>query len=501
LLRIDMAVAESENIYDVLGTVLYRTIPVVIAAADEPSTHHQLSDAQSTPLDYETALAMLKAEQNQAHANGNSISGGGGASGLGSTGGGGAGRSSVASAATADGLLPLAAAAPAVGANGVAPSLPPPHQRGGGALNMSARYGQHCGTQCTPVNVSFKGSISSAVGGQSKRNSRLVGFEEAATKVFDSVAARNAYVAKVASARHAAKATMALSSFKKSFNALKGTSAAATAAGAARLAGGQALTVADAMEMLFPISPVDTADPAAANGVHDDVRTTAGRSRRASASASSASTAAGATAFVHDRKRCSTDGATHPQAVDDTPVPRLWRRADVGHVSRLDVVLLYLHLQRRCATESARPRGVVCPNREQLYRDALQELTRQVTLLCPERGVLLDELARSVQQSIDTYDVLLDSASQYAVRKSTERDLHQHLFAEKAELEMEVRRREHRVSEWRAKYAGQQKRLEEQQAADAKLHEQEIAYAKKANMQLVNEVKRLASEAQKAKEN
>lgn len=498
-----MATAEDENAYDTRGTVLYCTVPLM-PAADEAATQER-SDAENVPLDYATALAVLEA----VHARGGAATS---SNGKGNLPGGltCSRRQSVGAAATtlrsagrlsvtaADGGHPPVGAA--AGASGMAPA--PPQQRVG-LSNMTARYGPYGGTQRTPASVSFKGGLSSngramlaqqqlkstatGVGGPSQPNSQVVNFDDGTAGLFDSVAAHNVYVAKAARARGAAVA--AAQSSKKNLAGLKGTSTTSMAAAAARLSGGRALTVADAMQTLFPITPVEDDRHDDDDGAGEDAEGARGPTRRKSFSVSTSTSAAS-----------ETDEAASAEASRAASLPRLWRRADVGHVSRLDVVLLYLHLQRRCASESARPCGVVCPNRERLYSDVLQELIRQVTLLCPERGLLLDELARSMQQSMETYDVLLDSASQYAVRKSTERDLNQHLFAEKAELETEVRRREHRVSEWRAKYAGLQKRLEEQQAADAKLHEQEIAYTKRANAQIVNEIKRLASEAEKTKE-
>lgn len=166
--------------------------------------------------------------------------------------------------------------------------------------------------------------------------------------------------------------------------------------------------------------------------------------------------------------------------------------ASVDHTSRLDVVQLHQHLQRRCA-ECARMRGVLCPIREKIFEDGLSELTRQVTVLCPERGLLLKDLNDGMTQCTETYDILFDSACQYAVRKSIERDLHSYLFDEKKALESEVRRLDNRVNELRAKHDGMLKRFEEQKAVNAKMHEEEINYMKKANQQLISEIKRLVS--------
>lgn len=167
--------------------------------------------------------------------------------------------------------------------------------------------------------------------------------------------------------------------------------------------------------------------------------------------------------------------------------------AAADHTSRLDVVQLHQHLQRRCADEHARMRGVLCPIREKIFNDGLMELTRQITVLCPERGLLLKDLNAGMAQATETYDILFDSACQYAVRKSIERDLHYYLFEEKRVLESEVRRLDNRVNELRAKHDGMLKRFEEQKVVNAKLHEEEINYMKKANQQLIGEIKRLVA--------
>lgn len=167
--------------------------------------------------------------------------------------------------------------------------------------------------------------------------------------------------------------------------------------------------------------------------------------------------------------------------------------ASVDHTSRLDVVQLHQHLQNRCRNEHARMKGVLCPIREKIFNDGLHELTRQITVLCPERGLLLRDLNAGMAQATETYDILFDSACQYAVRKSIERDLHSHLFEGKKTLESEVRRLDNRVNELRAKHDGMMKRFEEQKVVNAQLHAEEINYLKKANTQLVTEIKRLIS--------
>lgn len=187
----------------------------------------------------------------------------------------------------------------------------------------------------------------------------------------------------------------------------------------------------------------------------------------------------------HDKDRTNTRGQEQECA---------WMKAAaVDHTSRLDCVHLQEHLERRCQQEHARPSGVVCTIREGIYADGMREVIRQVTVLCPERGLLLAELAEEMQQTTNTYDILFDSASQYTVRKAIERDLRSYLFKEKEWMESEVRRLENRVNELRAKHNGMLKRFEEQKQSEQKIHEEEVKYLRKANQQIINEIKRFAA--------
>ncbi len=166
--------------------------------------------------------------------------------------------------------------------------------------------------------------------------------------------------------------------------------------------------------------------------------------------------------------------------------------ATTSHADRMDVVHLQERLEQRCKDEFARLHGI-CAIREGIYDDTLNELIRQVTVLCPERGLLLAELRDEVAETNSTYDLLFDSACQYAVRKGIERDLKRTMQAQVGEYHTQMRTLENRVHELRAKYEGTDKRLREQRATEEKLHQEEVQFLKKGNLQLTNEIKRLSA--------
>eukprot|EP00658_Telonema_sp_P-2_P049127 TRINITY_DN37355_c0_g1_i1.p1 TRINITY_DN37355_c0_g1~~TRINITY_DN37355_c0_g1_i1.p1 ORF type:complete len:179 (+),score=28.48 TRINITY_DN37355_c0_g1_i1:331-867(+) len=163
-------------------------------------------------------------------------------------------------------------------------------------------------------------------------------------------------------------------------------------------------------------------------------------------------------------------------------------RAD--HAEVLDVVCLQERVLQLCAEGKAKLQGV-CSLREAVYDKAMQELIRQVTVLCPERGLLLAELTEEIKESTGTYDLLFDSACQYAVRKAIERDLYRTMLRELDDLRVQSRTIENRVQELRAKREGLEKRFAEQRETERKQHEDEVAFLKRGNAQLSAEIKRL----------
>merc|ERR1711991_682639 len=129
---------------------------------------------------------------------------------------------------------------------------------------------------------------------------------------------------------------------------------------------------------------------------------------------------------------------------------------------------------------------------EAIYKDCFDELIRQITCTCPERGELLAELQAEVAETQRTYDMLFESACQYGARKAIERDKRT-MSAQADELNKDVLRLENRVNEMRAKYEGLEKRFQERRMADQKKHEEEVNFIKKGNQQLITEIKRLTN--------
>jgi dynein light intermediate chain len=63
----------------------------------------------------------------------------------------------------------------------------------------------------------------------------------------------------------------------------------------------------------------------------------------------------------------------------------------------------------------ARETGI-CPVREQLYNECFDELIRQVTINCLERGILLMRIKKEIEMTINSYQNLYESAIAYGIR-------------------------------------------------------------------------------------
>ena len=84
-------------------------------------------------------------------------------------------------------------------------------------------------------------------------------------------------------------------------------------------------------------------------------------------------------------------------------------------VAKSDVVNLQENLERKLQTEQARETGI-CPIREKLYAECFDELIRQITLNCLERGILLTRIKKELNMTVNSYQSLYESSIAYGIR-------------------------------------------------------------------------------------
>ena len=84
--------------------------------------------------------------------------------------------------------------------------------------------------------------------------------------------------------------------------------------------------------------------------------------------------------------------------------------------SRENVTSLQTKLDERLITRQARENGI-CPIREELHSQCYDEIIRQATIECPERGLLLMRVRDEMRMTIAAYQTMFKSASDYSVKK------------------------------------------------------------------------------------
>merc|ERR1719437_235575 len=105
--------------------------------------------------------------------------------------------------------------------------------------------------------------------------------------------------------------------------------------------------------------------------------------------------------------------------------PREWTQEDqlwVQYVSstpatRADVSSLQKALDKWLQQRQARETGI-CPIREELYSQCFDELIRQVTIICAERGLLLLRVRDEIRMTICAYQSLYESSIAFGMRKA-----------------------------------------------------------------------------------
>ena len=115
---------------------------------------------------------------------------------------------------------------------------------------------------------------------------------------------------------------------------------------------------------------------------------------------------------------------------------QIWvQYASCTPVTKAEVVTLQEGLDRKLQTQQARETGI-CPIREQLYNECFDELIRQVTLNCLERGILLMRIKKEIEMTVSSYQTLYERSIAYGIRTL--------LIAEeeKKELDMKIHQTE-----------------------------------------------------------
>ncbi|XP_032016174.1 axonemal dynein light intermediate polypeptide 1 [Hylobates moloch] len=168
--------------------------------------------------------------------------------------------------------------------------------------------------------------------------------------------------------------------------------------------------------------------------------------------------------------------------VEDT---QLWiQQVSSTPSTRMDVVHLQEQLDLKLQQRQARETGI-CPVRRELYSQCFDELIREVTINCAERGLLLLRVRDEIRMTIAAYQTLYESSVAFGMRKALQAEQGKSDMERKiAELETEKRDLERQVNEQKAKCEATEKRESERRQVEEKKHNEEIQFLKRTNQQL-----------------
>ncbi|KAI9005260.1 axonemal dynein light chain-domain-containing protein [Gaertneriomyces semiglobifer] len=164
---------------------------------------------------------------------------------------------------------------------------------------------------------------------------------------------------------------------------------------------------------------------------------------------------------------------------------QLWvQRVSSTPATRLDVINLQEQLDQMLQKRQARETGID-PVRRELYSQCFDELIRQVTISCTERGLLLLRIRDEILMSLSAYQTLYESSIAFGMRKALAAEAHKSdLITRVDALEKEKRDLEREVSEWKVKCENIERREQERRASEERKHAEEMAFLKKTNVQL-----------------
>ncbi|XP_030044563.1 axonemal dynein light intermediate polypeptide 1 [Microcaecilia unicolor] len=195
----------------------------------------------------------------------------------------------------------------------------------------------------------------------------------------------------------------------------------------------------------------------------------------------------------HKPKSPTVDTSKQPEEILNAILPprewvegnQLWiQQVSSTPSTRMDVVHLQEQLDIKLQQRQARETGI-CPVRRELYSQCFDELIREVTINCAERGVLLLRVRDEIRMTIAAYQTLYESSVAFGMRKALQAE-HGKSDMEKRVLELEIEKKEleRQVNEQKAKCEAVEKREAERRQVEEKKHAEEIQFLKRTNQQL-----------------
>ena len=142
---------------------------------------------------------------------------------------------------------------------------------------------------------------------------------------------------------------------------------------------------------------------------------------------------------------------------------------------------LFKALDEKIKERQAREKGI-CPVREELYSQCFDEIIRQVTIECPERGLLLLRVRDEIKMTIASYQTLYESAILFGIRKQLQAEAgKEELKKRKEELKQRKKKLIEKKLQFENKLKAFDKQIEERKQIESVKREEEIKFLKEQN--------------------
>ncbi|KXS09398.1 hypothetical protein M427DRAFT_117355 [Gonapodya prolifera JEL478] len=207
---------------------------------------------------------------------------------------------------------------------------------------------------------------------------------------------------------------------------------------------------------------------------------------------------------VESKGRATTPNQTEDVLNSILP-PRSWeeqgqlwvQKVSSTPATRLDVINLQEQLDQMLQKRQARETGI-CPVRRELYNQCFDEIIRQVTISCQERGLLLLRVRDEIRMTLAAYQTLYESSVAFGMRKALQAEQGKSDMENKIKsLEDEKRQLDTQVLELKAKCEAIEKRETERRQMEERKHAEEIQFLKKTNVQLKTQLEGILSPQKK----
>ncbi|KAH8382779.1 hypothetical protein KR009_005220 [Drosophila setifemur] len=164
---------------------------------------------------------------------------------------------------------------------------------------------------------------------------------------------------------------------------------------------------------------------------------------------------------------------------------QLWQQSvSSTPATRQDVINLQEMLDTRLQQTQARETGI-CPVRRELYSQCFDEIIRQVTINCSERGLLLLRIRDEIAMSMEAYETLYCSSVAFGMRKALQAHEEKEMLRDRVKtLELDKEALEEIIADMKLKQEQAERRNAELRASEEKKFTEEITFLKKTNAQL-----------------